>query len=294
MGDTVRVSPLVRSESSAMSLLQVSPQIGAHARVTMTEMTKPALYVGRTRVVERQRAALVALLFASAVVWALLVFVPHFPIWLLAIPLALGLVMQGVAVRIYVGEDGVLVKWFGSRFVAYRDLVDVRLDGRDVVIRTKDGRSLILPVGAPVPISDAERRRTKDLLLLLSSRIFRAEEPEGAGDFERRLQRSGRDAKAWSDELASLSNGSAYRQVAASPEILWRVLENTSAPEDARVGAALALRPSLDEESRRRVRVAAETSASPRVSVALDTIASPTAEETEIIDALDKFGPRRR
>lgn len=77
----------------------------------------------------------------------------------------------------------------------------------------------------------------------------------------------------------------------ARGEDLWRVVEDTTAPEDARAGAAIALR--NEAGAHPRLRVAAEAVASPRLRVALERAADPEAEEAALDEALEAFARER-
>jgi len=102
------------------------------------------------------------------------------------------------------------------------------------------------------------------------------------------LARGGRDVTEWLRALHALRNGEAgaYRAAAIPEEVLWRTVEDPTSDPTVRAGAAVALRDSLDEGGRVRLRVAAAASASPRLRVALEKVASPTDEE-ELARALE-------
>jgi hypothetical protein len=65
----------------------------------------------------------------------------------------------------------------------------------------------------------------------------------------------------------------------------WRTVEDPASDRRRRAGTAVALRESLDEVGRVRLRVAAAASASPRLRVALEKVASPI-DEAELAGAL--------
>src|SRR5262249_20710300 len=78
-----------------------------------------------------------------------------------------------------------------------------------------------------------------------------------------------------------LKSDRGYRQSAIRDEELWRVVEDPRAPQDARAGAALLLRRSLDDAGRARVRIAADAAAAPKLRVALDAAAAGSDEAIE-------------
>src|SRR5262249_62187220 len=77
------------------------------------------------------------------------------------------------------------------------------------------------------------------------------------------------------------------RSAAVPDEELWRVIEDPTAPMDARAGAAAAIGRDLDEAGRTRLRVAAAACAAPKLRVALSAV----ADEEEIEGA---FAENRR
>lgn len=80
------------------------------------------------------------------------------------------------------------------------------------------------------------------------------------------------------------------RDAPVDAERLWRVVEDPAAPEEARVGAAVALGDGLDAEGRARLRVVAGGTAGPRVRVALEAVAE--GEETAVRAALEQAAKR--
>jgi len=94
-------------------------------------------------------------------------------------------------------------------------------------------------------------------------------------------------------ELARLlepEGGGSYRDPAARGDDLWRVVEDTSAPEDARAGAAVALR--NEDGAHPRLRIAAEAVASPKLRVALEKASDPAADDEALDEALEAFDRR--
>jgi hypothetical protein len=107
----------------------------------------------------------------------------------------------------------------------------------------------------------------------------------------RLVAREGRRTREWVRAMRSVMRTPAsYRTPEVPPEALWRVVEDAGADADARTGAALALAPTLDEDGRARMRVAAEAAVEPRLRVALETAATDagaTASADEIAAAID-------
>jgi hypothetical protein len=103
------------------------------------------------------------------------------------------------------------------------------------------------------------------------------------------VSRGGRTAEDWTRAVRGLLRGAVgdYRSNAVPEENLWRVAEDPTAEETARVGAAVALRVTLDEEGRARMLRVAEASVAPRIRVALKAAAS--AEDEAIEEALAAY-----
>ena len=105
------------------------------------------------------------------------------------------------------------------------------------------------------------------------------------------LARGERGVAEWRKALASIrSADGGYRQTATRDEDLWRVVEDVSAPADARAAAALALRSAADAPA--RLRVAAEAVASPHLRIALETAADREAEDAALDEALERVSTR--
>lgn len=103
------------------------------------------------------------------------------------------------------------------------------------------------------------------------------------------LCRGGRDSEAWLDALpATVDARASFRSPALPPAVLLRVVEDATQHEDARVGAALALRDTLDDESRARIRAAAGACASTELRHALEAAAAE--DDARLVRALDAVG----
>lgn len=173
--------------------------------------------------------------------------------------------------RVTVGADGVLVAWpllRRARFVAHREIARVEAPDRDTVVLVLHGGRRYTIHTRPHP----RQQGTEQAALL--ERLTDAWEAYRAGvspDALGLLARAGRDALDWVRQLRALGDGrgGGYRGIGLTPDHLFRIAEDPSAPRETRVGAALALRGALDDEGRARLRIAAEASAAPQVRVAL-------------------------
>lgn len=218
-------------------------------------------------------------------IWSRLFLVTPLAWWLLP-ALALCVLNLLWPTTITVGHDGVLVaSLVRRRFYPLAALASVRetswgvlltlQSGREVEIRTEHNENVKTSQRRAALAACIERRRAE---LALN------EQPAPAT----LLARGGRDVTEWLRALHALRNGEAgaYRAAAIPEEVLWRTVEDPASDPTVRAGAAVALRDSLDDAGRVRLRVAAAASASPRLRVALEKVASPT-DEAELACALE-------
>jgi hypothetical protein len=201
---------------------------------------------------------------------------------LLALPLILGAMVPS---RIAVGLDGILVRWLWQRtFIPMSEIVEVdRVDDRIIRLRLVGGGDVRLYTsmrrrGQATSRVAAEHRDAVLARIGQALRAFRARGP--AADVSALVGRGTRTKSDWLTALTRLRDAEGgYRDAVVREDDLWRVVEDPSAPEDARGGAALLLRDSLDDAGKARVRVAAEATASPKLRVALDAAAGDAHEE---------------
>ena len=77
-------------------------------------------------------------------------------------------------------------------------------------------------------------------------------------------------------------------------EVLWRVVEDPTAATTARAGAAFALRSTLDDDGKARLRIVADACAAPKLRVALDELATGEDDVADTFDALVDGDAQRR
>jgi hypothetical protein len=219
---------------------------------------------------------------------------------MLVLPLILGAMVPS---KIAVGLDGILVRWLWQKtFIPMSEIVDVdRVDDRVIRLRLVGGRDVRLYTSMRRR-SDATSRIAAEHRDAVLARIgeareaFRARGP--AADVSALVGRGTRTRADWLAALGRLRDvEGGYRDAVVREDDLWRVVEDPSAPEDARGGAALLLRDSLDDAGKARVRVAAEATASPKLRVALDAAAGDAQEEalrTALSDLADDDGEAAR
>jgi hypothetical protein len=192
----------------------------------------------------------------------------------LMLPMAL-IVIPG---RARIGGDGVLFRWlFVSRFVRARDIDAVVVGAKppSVELKLKNGSSFKIPMGRGM-----SAKALADPLEALKT--AQHEDRENASVEEVLLAERTGSVAEWITRLRGLANDAGFRALAISPQRLWEVLENRDARPEARIAAVVALAPTLDDAGRARVRVVAETVATPHVRVALETATQQDADSAEL------------
>ena len=199
----------------------------------------------------------------------------------LSAPPAIGLLLGVVSwiavtlitrVRLDVGADGVLLQRHGRRtFTPYAHVKSVVASKGRVTIRLHSGAPIRLRFDSRDSAVDADELRHR-ILDTMSQRTSSAQDGHDVHAF---LVRGGRDVKTWIRATATLtgSDADAYRIATLAPEQLWAAVEDGGGAPMVRVGAALALRPTLDDEGRARLRLASTTTFTRDVRVALKSIA---------------------
>jgi hypothetical protein len=151
----------------------------------------------------------------------------------------------------------------------------VRQGGREIEVRTELKAN---------PKGSGDREA---LFARVEERLSQLAHAEAAGHAAVLVAPGGRSVQEWSKALGAVGGADAgdYRSAAVPPSELWRIVLDPSSVAGVRAGAAVALRRSLDDEGRARMRVAADESASPKIRVMLEAVASG-AEERAIEEAL--------
>jgi hypothetical protein len=197
-------------------------------------------------------------------------------------------------VQIQVGADGVRIRSpLGDvRFIRYDQIADVSTDDTNVTFLLKDGRTFHVHLGAgraarrfSAPIDDVRRA--------LVARIRERMAAHRGADASRTvasLVRGGRTTEEWLRAVTSSTDDVASFRVPAVPEeVLIAVVGDETAPADARVAAAVALRrTSQSTHAREAVRIAAEACAEPKLRIALESAASDddAIEESALLESI--------
>ena len=181
--------------------------------------------------------------------------------------------------KISVGVDGIHERWlWRKKLIPMSALAGVeRIEDRQIRLRLVDGTEHMLFTsmrrnnsfgsGSATQHGDAVHARIAEAYA-----AFRAH--PSAADVSALVGKGTRTRAEWLSALATLRDAQGgYRDAVVRDDDLWRVVEDPSAPADARAGAAMLLRRSLDDEGKARVRVAAEATASPKLRIALDAAA---------------------
>jgi hypothetical protein len=195
-------------------------------------------------------------------------------------------------VALHVGADGMVVReGIGRRrFHQHDQIVRVEATGRSIVMESKDGRTVRYDVGVQ------QRRQGKDVTfhedsLQAAAVVWRIEKAReayralasgAAPQSALVLDRGGRPVRDWLDMLRRVGegDGATFRNALLTREQLLGVVESTTAAAKERLAAAVALRASLTEEEKPRVRVAAERCVAPALGQRLVRVLnSPSDEE---------------
>ncbi|HEY8074764.1 MAG TPA: hypothetical protein VIF62_11655 [Labilithrix sp.] len=198
--------------------------------------------------------------------------------------------------RIVVGVDGVLVKWlWRARFIPMSRIRSANTMGdRAIALELTNGERVVVHTSMPQKNRSALPPQHRDAVLarvLEALETFR--EHGTAVDVSALVRRGSRSHGEWLEALRKLGAGEGgYREAALREDDLWRVVEDPGAPADARAGAAMVLKNTLDDAGRARVRVAAEATASPKLRVALESATAGADERLE--EALAELGEEER
>jgi hypothetical protein len=217
----------------------------------------------------------------------------------LPVMLAIGLlaILNALPSRMSIGLDGVLVASLVRRkFYSFANVASVEPSAWGVTVVAKDGKRVELRTRVKA-VKGAQMfdATTMSIVERIQAGIIRHDATTSAGpDPAALVARGERTYEEWVRSLRALTGEAGYRGAAVPSEALWRVIEDPKAEASARAGAALALRESLDDPGRARLRVAVEASASPAIRVALGAIAREETEEEELRGAVEACERRAR
>lgn len=189
--------------------------------------------------------------------------------------------------RLVIGADGVELQGpLRKRFFPRKQIFGVE--------KIRGNPSLLLGGGDDVeevrlPVESPERG---DAVLL---RIREAMEgdpgPEEAGPGAAVLARGADSIGVWRERLRRLvAPAEGYRKRTVPVDVLLKTAADAESPAELRVGAALAIAQSGDEDARRRLRIATEAIANEPVRLALEAAAEADAEDEAIAEACARAG----
>ncbi|MFO0559726.1 MAG: hypothetical protein U0269_17030 [Polyangiales bacterium] len=193
--------------------------------------------------------------------------------------------------NVVVGADGVLVKWLHlQRFCSFRDV--------EFVERLINGVRLHRKNAAPFDVTIATQQQIRnDRFNVMSTEVealynrineamqVRDAQPDALVASDPFL-RNARTAREWLDAAKKLFEPVAgLRSAVHTEESAWRVVADSAASEEARIGAAAALATNADDRGREKLRAVAENVASTRVRVAIEAAAK--GDDDALIDVME-------
>ena len=192
--------------------------------------------------------------------------------------------------RVRIGVDGVATRWLGmKRFIPFSKVRDVRRYEQRVGTKTHVGVMLVLDDGEEIKIPAGQTGWLRVEPAEIEERIREALElhRKSASVVDPRLLARGeRSVGAWVASLRALGVGANadMRTPPIPADQLLRIAEDATASPLVRAGAAVAAR--VSPGARDRLRVAAETTASPALRIALERVASEDANDEALGEAL--------
>jgi hypothetical protein len=192
-----------------------------------------------------------------------------------------------VPTRVVVGGDGVLLRWLGTaRFVPWSRVTDVDCFDGGVTLALRAGERLTVRTPADHERYNPER----DAMVERMTAALRSHGPAPRSPpMAPLLRRAGGRTPAWVRSMRALAKSEVgFRHVSTPLDALWQVVEDPRAEREVRMGAAIALAPTLHAADRARLRAAASGCAEPRLRIALTTTAVEAhSSDDALAEALD-------
>ena len=203
-----------------------------------------------------------------------------------------------IPTHVTIGADGILLERRGTRrFVRFVELLKIEehVEYKDAIVLTlADFKQITLRTS--VQDQPNNKRIASDQTRALRKRLdvaLAAFRNRDAGpDVVLALDRANRNTHDWIVALSKTATASEYRVASVTSEQLWRVVEDPAAASDHRAAALIALRATLDDDAKARVRKTIEACAEPRLRVALD--AAISEKEPDLEAALDALSDEER
>jgi hypothetical protein len=230
-------------------------------------------------------AALAAVLGAAAIALGGSMWIAASAVGVLVFALAL---YARLARSVDVGTDGVLLAENGQRKMIPFSEIEAVAPFYGQTRAAWSGIELVLAGGGSVRIdvergqndNDGRERHARTRALMAEIERFRALSAGGADTgLEAELGRGEADEATWLARLTTLVRASGYRKRGVSSERLYRILDDPAAEPSARAGAAVVLQQLDEGDHRERLRIAAESVASPELRQSLEALAEAESDE---------------
>ena len=254
---------------------------GRQWRISMNTVEEAWEFLAMTGLQAEKRKIRVKRRKSGTVILSQLLSVLALPLPVAAVVLVLGGVKQAAGIALFpivwgliwwrilralqpsdleIGADGIAWKRRWRRhYIPYRDIRSVQVVGDSILIETDSAKHEIAL--GPIPFSDRRMAATRIRYLMRQSR---GELPQ--------LGRQGREYGQWVEGLKRALSES-FRQAHIPKVRVEATLNDPQAPEDQRLGAAIALFQSDPEAARRLAREAAEGCANEDLAAALQAFA---------------------
>ena len=215
------------------------------------------------------------------------------PLWIIGALTIIRLLQRREAI---IGTDGLLLRraLLGKRFVPFSDITHVEDHRRYIAVHLRDGEKIRMAVRWTDPWSPEVARKdegwTNGALHYRIDQTVARRSLGGAGISLDQLDRRGRSAQAWLDDLRRVAKAAGgYREPAVMHQSLAAVIGDPGEIPERRVGAALALL-EANPKARGRIKAAAGACAEPHLSAALEQAARGQVDDA----ALAAAGERHR
>ncbi len=186
-------------------------------------------------------------------------------------------------------KEGIIVEQrFGKQFIPLERIQKVTTSDSEVLLDLVDGTQF-----------RARARNLSDVTqAMVTERVNEALAVRAKQSAELNalaaLGRGQRDGLAWREAMSGLlDKNRGYRVAPLTRDQVISVLSDPGAPADRRLGAAIALAKSGDQEAPTRIRIAAGASANQKVRIALESIAAGEIDNVAIDEAGEEEVARR-
>jgi len=214
------------------------------------------------------------------------------------VPLMLAYIF-GIALaptRVRIGTDGVFTKWLMTeRFVSFAEIESVVAYEDVIAGKHYVGAILQLVGGETTKLCSGQKNFFSDggaaILVERLREALDAHRSGARGVDTSALARGSRSGSEWFRALRRIGAGADVdaRHAGMSLEALVSAVHDTTLDPAARVGAAVAALPYATPAERRRIRIAAETTAEPRLRIALEKVTAADAEDADVTLALEEL-----